>query len=157
MDEKLRETRARNPYAPPGAPVTDASDFKAREPRPLQVTWAVRLLWVDLALSVPQVGLGWSGDRGFLLNLLTAGMSVVLLAFEAWVILKISAGRNWARWVALVSVVVGVPTAFITVGQMQEVSSFEVVLDLAATCVDGIALYLLFISSGRQWFRRRVA
>ena len=53
----------RNPYAPPAAPVGDVAVVEARGPRPAHVSWAVRLFWVDLALSVLQAGVEAARDN----------------------------------------------------------------------------------------------
>jgi len=153
MDEETKQTVSRNPYAPPGAPVADPPLTEPRGPRPAQVTWAVRLFWVDLGLSVLQSSLNAyrDPDHRVLLSLLTDGLSGALLAFEAWVIVKISVGRNWARWVALASVMTAIP---LSLGLLGQASLLDLTLESVSIAVDLVALSFLFLSSGRRWFMR---
>ena len=69
-------------------------------------------------------------------------------------ILKIAAGRNWARWVALISVTLSV---LLIIRRTAHMPSLDLALVGAAACADVIALYLLFFSPGRRWFKRRLA
>ena len=141
---------ARNPYAPPKATVADGIPSGARKPRPATVFWAVALFWLDLVLSVGQFFLqtqrpvdlpGWIGHA----------VTWVLLAFNAWVIYRISTGRNWARWVALVSVIFRILISIPTIGQIVTASTDE--LDTVGNALSVVALVLLFVSPGRRWFR----
>jgi hypothetical protein len=70
------------------------------------------------------------------------------------VIWKISVGRNWARWVALMSVILGTLIALPTLGQSFAKSPTATALAAVSTAADVVALYLLFVSPGRRWFSR---
>ena len=69
-----------NRYAPPVAAVGDIAE--ERPPRPLQVTWAVRLLWATTICSLPQLYASAVHAPS------TAGL-IVTLAFEGLMIASI--------------------------------------------------------------------
>ena len=147
---------SRNPYAPPQAPLSEAAWANERGPRPPQVTWAVRLLWIELAVSGVDEVLGWPRVNEWLRQILAGGVVLGLLTFEAWVICQIARGKNWARWVALVSAVFGVLISLRTLRETMVDSPIAVVLEPLALVLDAVALYLLFSAPGRAWFRRSV-
>jgi hypothetical protein len=148
--EEIKHTPGRNPYAPPEATVADVVQPETRGPRPTTVSWAVGLFWVDLGVGVVDTFLSWPPDW------LSVAPVWVLSAFEAWVIWKISVGRNWARWVALLWVTFAVSLILLALGRgTLIVRSHTAVSDALSILVDGVALYLLFVSSGRRWFARR--
>src|SRR6185437_1928527 len=102
----------RNPYAPPVSTVADPTEI--RRERPKEVTLAVKLLWTTLAL----------GLAGMFLQPLNAtapaqwigviiGVGAVF-GIWAWIVSKIARGRNWARILFLVLVVLGlIVTVFV--------------------------------------------
>ncbi len=145
----------RNLYAPPAAPVADPVE-PPRE-RPVEVAWAVRLLWaslvagflVELSQSLPQISLGY-------LILFIATRSVRYL-ISVWILLKIAAGRNWARLIFVAILVLGVGyTAYnwrvYVVGFSGRypvhatASIAKALLDIAAAC-------LLFMPGASRWFK----
>jgi hypothetical protein len=124
--------------------------------RPQEVTTAIILLWTSLAVGIVNSALQWPylrllGSTGFIL-----AVQVVTGAVFAWLIYKISVGRNWARITFVVAFVVG----FIAFpGQVKAAilhSGFSGVIMLAQTLFQVIALYLIFLSPGRHWFGARV-
>jgi hypothetical protein len=142
----------RNPYAPPKAAVADATANRQME-KPSQVTTAVRLLWSSLGLGILSSALQWEylaslGSVGFIL-------SVQILSFTvlAWLIWKISVGRNWARITFLVLAIIGlgflaqIPSVF-------ERSPASAVVGVIQLLLQFAALYLVFADPGRRWFRK---
>ena len=149
--EKIDQAAARNPYTPPKAAVEDFISPEVRQPRPTTVSWAVALFWLDLALSVGDLFLNWWWPANFL-GRIGRVITCVLFVFDAWVIYKISTGRNWARWVALVSVIFRISFSIPTVGRILAASTDE--LDWASNALNAGALLLVFVSPGRRWFKR---
>ena len=150
---------SRNPYAPPEAHVGEVIQPEGRGVRPPQVTWAVNLFWVDLALSAVYDISTWPRAEGVLSQIGAASFVLIVLALEAWVIVHIARGRNWARWVAFASVILGVVGILGTLGVLPWPSdpahaSRYLALGVLSTLVDFAALYFLFVSSGRHWFKR---
>ena len=140
-----------NPYAPPQATVADVVQPDTRGPRPAAVSWAVGLFWADLILGLVDPLLPWP-PPGDLAYFVAVAVYAVVTGIGAWVVLKISVGRNWARWVALVSAIIATLMGLQTLGQTLARSPLAVVLEGVSFLLDVAALLLLFVSSGRRWF-----
>lgn len=143
----------RNPYSPPQTEVRETVQPDTAGPRPVQVSIAVWLFWIEFGLSVIQVGLDlYSAADDFARYAALIG-ALLSLPVEAWVIYKIARRRNWARFVALGAVVV---SALLWIGVMRQGISADPVngiMGAVELAIDGIALYLLFANPGRQWFK----
>src|ERR1700744_4542147 len=88
-------TDTRNPYTPPTASVADPPEVSI--PRPRDVTLAVRLQWVSFVMGFASGLLheSWGGQPA---EWIVALISIAIYAaIIAWLIFKLSRGRNWAR------------------------------------------------------------
>jgi hypothetical protein len=127
----------------------------ANAERPREVTRAVQLLASSLAIgllnSVFHLAQRTSGVPMFL------ALLIVILSFGLlfFLVMKVSAGRNWARIIVLILVLCGIP--FAIPAYLQEVrrnvlsgtlSIIIVLLQLGGT-------YLLFTRKSNLWFRTR--
>ena len=150
----------RNPYAPPVSAVTDPAEFRGE--RPKEVTLAVKLLWISFFL----------GLAGTFLQPITAttpghsvpGQWIIVLiggaiVFGMWalVIAKIAQGRNWARILFLVLVVLGlavtisvIPTAL----ALYKARPSSGVLSLTNFVLEVYTMYLLLTAPAREWFKQ---
>ena len=143
-----------NPYSPPQTEVREPVAPEDTIPRPMQVTWAVRCFWTELALGVPQFILQLSNGeiRQYLvITLITIG---VLSALQAWVIYKISTRRNWARYVSLVATVL---SALMGLGGSSTMNAGSLTIMVIGLLLDCAALFLLFTRPGKDWFKPRRA
>jgi hypothetical protein len=145
----------RNLYAPPGATVADP--VEPREERPIEVTWAVRLMWTSLAVGVITV-LGpylLQISVGLLLYLLIAGG--IRYVISAWIILKIARGRNWARFLFLTVFIFGLGSMAVKWQVYSQVitgkNTLTAVTFVAKTLLDIGAACLLFMPRANRWFR----
>ncbi len=143
----------RNPYSPPQTDVREAVEADLTGPRPKQVTWAVRLFWIELAVSVLDAGLAWYVETGNLERLINVVASLVSFPLEALVIYKIGRRRNWARYVALASVIVSTLLWSGAVRQGVSAEPVTIIMGAIELMLDGVALYLLFANPGKQWFK----
>ena len=145
--EEISQTAARNPYAPSKATVADVTRSEARAPRPATVSWAVALLCLGLARDGARGFLTWRPSGGWWV------MVCITFAFEILLTYQISAGRNWARWVMLVTMPFATFQGFAWLGPFfahyHHAVTFLFVVPLKV-----VALLLLFVSPGRRWFRR---
>jgi hypothetical protein len=120
---------------------------------PLQVSRAVRLLWLSLGLATLSTIAEWPlmtpEDRAFELWI---GITVaVVTVLQAALIFFASRRRNWARISLLVVLLLGAATFVFFPGEdepwwywMSVVSSFV---------LDGIAIFWLFSGVAAEWFR----
>jgi len=140
-----------NPYTPPAAPVADAAAPARGEP-PFAVRIASKLLWVGLGIAVlTQLLTLHELQRNPFMGLTVSAM-VISLAVNAWLFVKIRQGRNWARIVYLVLMLISSPMLFITVRSIFARSVFEGAMVTAELTVNIVALYLVFVP-GRAWYR----
>lgn len=148
----------RNPYAPPVSPVADPTEL--RGPRPKEVTRAVRLLWVSLVLSIAglfmQPTRAASHEEQVVVTTTLVVGGVIGFGLWGWVLLKIGAGRNWARIVFIVLTIIGLAiTPFVmpyslSVYRTQPLSGVSAA---ANAILELAALYLLLTAPARAWFK----
>ncbi|MBN8549380.1 MAG: hypothetical protein J0M12_08710 [Deltaproteobacteria bacterium] len=120
--------------------------------KPSTVTLAVQMLWVSLAvglakLILDQARISTQAPVWFVNFILVFGS-----LFLAFLILKISAGKNWARITFLALFVGGLIPAFPII--LKEFSTVPAVgaLSVLQAGLQGYALFLLFASPGSAWF-----
>jgi hypothetical protein len=143
-----------NPYAAPAARVADADAVRPAE-RPIQVTRAVWLLWTVLALGTvvnfirPQGAVPMGMLMAIVIWLLSTAIYVLF-------IVKIAAGRNWARIVYLVLTLLGflfIPVSWSVLVEVMKSSVLYTVVYFLNTAISVYALYLLFTKPANAWFR----
>src|SRR5260370_11653729 len=141
------------PYTPPASRVADRPEASPPFPRPKQVTVAVSLLWVGLALGILADFLNAARDPEGVLNAGALASVVVLFAIQATLYVFTYRGRNWAR--------IGVLILFVLIGLLLLIPNpkppgvLENTVDVVGLVMTLIALYLLFSRPGSLWFRPR--
>ncbi len=111
------------------------------------------MFWIELAVSVLDAGLAWYVETGNLERLINVVASLVSFPLEALVIYKIGRRRNWARYVALASVIVSTLLWSGAVRQGVSAEPVTIIMGAIELMLDGVALYLLFANPGKQWFK----
>jgi putative copper export protein len=154
---------AQDPYKPPASRVEDVGEDEELAGRPPQVTYACRLLWavlvIDLLSMHPAIRGDWWGEvededmRMFVYG----GVALVAVLFLAYGFLIYLVGRrnDVARWLLLLLFALG---AVATVGDFAETleeTPWAAAVDGFSLVVELWACYLLFLSPGAAWFRRR--
>lgn len=127
---------------------------------PGQVRWALRLLWLCLIFNVAQhlavvpAAVEVLPPDGIARGAAILGLSVpvALLLFEAFVNLKIAAGRNWARIAKFLLLAADV---YFQVALSNGPGQVEIVSAIVMYALGFAALYLLFLTPGRLWFRQQ--
>ncbi|MFN0163899.1 MAG: hypothetical protein ACKVQQ_21910 [Burkholderiales bacterium] len=142
-----------SPFEPPKANI-EAADRRPGIPKPAQVSWAVRLFWLSLVISIPGLyfELAKSQAEGVLGFFLV--FTAVFVAFTVALIVYIDRGRNWARITMLVLLLVFSPLWFFSSEPAPGPQPLIDVLTYAGMVMDIVALYLLFTRPGALWFRR---
>ena len=133
----------------------DPTTEPAAGARPGEVTLAVRLIWISIA-----IGLLTSAVR---VAQLVSGVSLVVALLVAFLffgiylflVSKISAGRNWARIVLLVLVLIGLPFSVPTYLAELRKSVLFGSLSILILIMQVVATYLLFTKNSNRWFRER--
>lgn len=126
----------------------------AQKPQP--IVTAVNLLWVSLAVGLVKMLMDFSNLSGMAAAAFTNFILIFTFALIAFLIFKISAGRNWARITFLVMFIIGVlPTLPIVLGEFSR-SAVVGALSAAQIGLQVYALFLLFTQPGSSWFRKVV-
>ena len=151
---------ARNPYEPPGSPVSEST--RRGEP-PKQVIWSVWMMRISVVIGYASL---------FLVQDLTAALGdvpaetrsasmvffFIVLALTAvvylWLIQCVKDGRNWARIVMLLLTVLGVLSMLMGADEGPAVIHVISVVD---TFIDITAMVLLFRAPASDWFTSRRA
>jgi hypothetical protein len=141
-----------NPYAPPGAVVSDLH-LNEEIPRPRRVGVAAMLLWADL--SVWFLSTLFDVSAGNILKGASPVVVVIVIAFSAglntWLIVKVAAGRNWARILWLVLSVVGMIAQFATGFPSGLIDRSSWILQ---TLMNLAVFGILLTPSAARWFKR---
>ena len=122
--------------------------------KPPSVVLAVNLLWGGIALGLARLLLDPAALVASNKAMVTAGAFVLALAIYAFLIFKISAGRNWARITLLVLVLGDLVLSGPAVVSGFSRAPLAVILALGGSAVLLCGLALLFIGPGKGWFSR---
>jgi hypothetical protein len=122
--------------------------------RPRSVGTAVTLLWISLVVGIAKAALDFTHLRamapvGFTLFVLVFTFAVLIL-----LVLRIGAGRNWARIAFLILFIIGTVPTLPVVRDELERAPLVGVLSLLQLLLQIWALVLLFTRPGSAWFRR---
>jgi hypothetical protein len=132
---------------------------ESRTQAPVEVRWALKLLWLALAFSVVQylfflpvaisalpTNPGARGPGIFSLALPLGGYM-----FGAYLNIKIARRKNWAR---IIKFIIAAASLCLQWAFSPGLTGIEYLTAGAPPALSFAALYLLFLTSGRQWFRR---
>ncbi|PWU00487.1 MAG: hypothetical protein C5B53_03945 [Candidatus Melainabacteria bacterium] len=122
--------------------------------KPKNVAIAVNLLWIGiLGGSASSLVRAVSTPTQYLPFIVIVLLCSV--AFMAFLNLKISAGRNWARITFAVIFAIGVlPWLAMLVFRFSELPTVSLVISAVNFILQSCALYLLFTNPGSSWFRK---
>ncbi|MBS0357732.1 MAG: hypothetical protein JSS53_00460 [Proteobacteria bacterium] len=114
---------------------------------------AVRLLWIGLILSFFTWIVGVSQNEVTpRVVIFSAIFGVITLSITAWIIIKISARRNWARILYLSLSVIGAP--FSLLAMLANPHPFQVILLAIQFILVLTVLYLIFLGTGATEFEK---
>lgn len=136
------------------------NSLKPDTDRPVQVTYAVFLLYAFLAISL-LVYLGHSivffflnteeySQPQFLFDLFVTAIAYMLMLF---VTVKIANGKNWARWFLLIGFVLSLVITTIGLRELISRDAISGVISLSQVLVTAVAVALLFQRPSSAWFK----
>ncbi len=117
--------------------------------KPKDIVLAVNLMWLSLVFGLIQILLKGAPAEAFGDGLLTALMVLLTQVIIALLIVKISAGKNWARITNTVLFAIGLPML-----ATLNLSRTEFIVLLIQTLIQLYAIILLFTPSGKVWFHK---
>jgi uncharacterized membrane protein len=122
--------------------------------RPKEATLAIKLLFASLGIGLLR------GLAGLMLKpsgamILAALIVIAIFTLGFFMVWKISAGRNWARIILLVLVVINLPfAALANVAELKR-SVLSGALSIIIEVLIWIGTYLLFTKNSNLWFKNR--
>jgi hypothetical protein len=148
-----------NPYAPPKAAVREVA-VEVLAARPREVTRAVWLSWIGIVLgdilnTVDGALHPAAGRPGLLLTVVVGLPLGILIAW--WINGKILKGRNWARILQLIGLL-SAPLSIYTIltsPLYAQSRGMPLVTQAVTWPLYAWATWLLFVSPGKEWFRKR--
>jgi hypothetical protein len=121
---------------------------------------AIRLLWGSLVLGALGSALNWDFTLSqmppdFPMNKDLFGFLVILFTFTimAWMVFKISSGRNWARILFLVMFMIGVPLSIPSLTISYHYSKAVFLITIINSGLQLMVVYFLFSKAGNAWFK----
>lgn len=122
--------------------------------KPAIIHFAIGLLWASLAVAAVKVALDWANfvSRGSVA--FTVCLMILTFALIGFFVVKIGQGKNWARIVFVVIFVLGVVPAIFTWRSEFARSPLLGILSIVQDALQATALYFIFTSPGKEWFRK---
>jgi len=126
--------------------------FLAMMTKPREVGWATGLLWASLAMWLFTRALDWTyltsrqPTSHILFN------DALTLSFTAFLIFEISKGKNWARIVYLVLILLGAVPYFVLLRAAIGRSRVVALLSTLETLMEFVAIAVVFSRPAKEWF-----
>jgi hypothetical protein len=126
--------------------------------RPESVVWYERLAWAAFAVSLASAAaspatLAKYYDRypiGY-----PIAIAVVLAGQLIWIWLVARKRQNWARWISLIVMLIGIPKAIWDIEERFQVNPVASIFYYAAFAISIVSVMLLFRGDAREWFSRK--
>ncbi len=121
--------------------------------KPSDVTRAVQLLYASIAIGLVSsiVGIAYEISGSSIVFALVP--LILFFGLFAFLVFKISKGRNWARITFLVIFLLGVPFAIPMYTQELRRNFLSGSLSIFIALLDLVAVYLLFRKKSNLWFK----
>lgn len=136
----------------------------ATTPCPRSITLACRLLWLALTVSLfsllPAIrGTWWVAPDSQVSETFALGFGLCYVGIQAAayaiLIVTISHGRNWARWVLFAWLLAGWYSTFANFQVVAAEAPLACLWDSLTMFLEASASFLLFFGPGTGWFKRR--
>jgi hypothetical protein len=121
--------------------------------RPKEATFAIQLLYASLAIGLIRAVFGLTQRTSGAALVLAALIVVSVFALAFFLIWKISTGRNWARIILLVLVLINLPFAVRANISELKLSVLSGTFSILIEVILWIGTYLLFTKNTNLWFR----
>jgi hypothetical protein len=130
-------------------------------PRPESVVWYERLAWTAFAVGLASAAASPATLAKYYdqYPISYPIIIVVVLAGQLiWIWLVARKRQNWARWISLLVVLLGIPNAIWDIEERFRFNPVAAVFYYTAFAISIVSVMLLFRGDAREWFsRKRVA
>jgi succinate-acetate transporter protein len=125
--------------------------------KPSSIALAINLAWASLALGFVRLAIDYQHMQSLAPVVVLISIFVFVFVITAFLVLKMSAGRNWARITFLVLFVIGViPTIPMLLADFSR-SAVSGAIGVIQAGLQLYALVLVFTEPGKHWFKKVVA
>jgi hypothetical protein len=149
-----------NRYKPPAAAVADVDPGVPNLERPAVIRYGAWLLWAETLIGLPgfisailkpppEVATGITHIVFIVTMTITFGI-LMLFTWFTWMAWK---GRNWARIVHLVFMLLGLAFAYWAVRLMFGKSTYDGVVSVLQNVMYAVGVALLFTPAANRWYR----
>ena len=122
---------------------------------PKETTLAIQFIYVSLAIGLIRAIFGLTQRTSGAPLILAAIIVISFFALGFFVVWKISAGRNWARIILLILVLINLPFAMLAnIAELKQ-SVLSGTLSIVIEVILWVGTYLLFTKNSDSWFRSR--
>jgi len=141
-----------NPYQAPQAQV---SDGKGGAPvvRPAAIIVALTLLWASMAIGLLFWANAFHAMQSGEMSAIQWLAQLIGLLVTAFLIVMIGRGRNWARIVFMVLMLLGIAFSGYVLRRLYYVSPNDLLALAVPPAFNLVAMFVVFVP-GREWFRR---
>jgi hypothetical protein len=126
--------------------------------RPASIVWYERLAWASLAVCLASAAANPTALAKYY-NQYSTGYPIMIACAYAvqllWIWLIARKRQNWARWISLIAVLIGIPQAIWDFGERVEINAAATIVFYVGFVILAVAVFLLFRRDAREWFARR--
>jgi hypothetical protein len=143
-----------NPYTPPEARVEQRTP---RQPlaRPAVVLVSVVLLYIPVLINVVRLVPMFEDYSTGVVSLMTLVITIAAIVIQGWLSYMVFVGRNWARFIVCVLIVLGNAATFVSWREFVSQPTLQTLPIAIVAVLELTAVALLFTSPARRWFARR--
>jgi hypothetical protein len=123
--------------------------------RPLVVTRAVQLIALSLLLGMARAIFDVTHQVSGLTLFFALMILLIVMTVFFFLAFMIGMGRNWARIVLLILIIIGLPVSIPGYLQELRVSLWHGVVSFVVATLQVIAIVLLFTKPANAWFKAR--
>ena len=127
--------------------------------RPQFLQWSILFLWISVGWIILLMVTAWFKFPGFPKDVGPPITNTITIALLALIAMKISSGRNWARWLFGFVYVLGTISFFITlILNPQMFKANHLVIQVSTVlqfAIQTAALILMFTYQSNQWFKSK--
>jgi hypothetical protein len=134
--------------------MTSITEDSVNPQRPKRVTTGVQFLFASLALGVIVAAISVARNTSGTAMVGALIFALMFFALSFLLVWRIAAGKNWARILWLVLVLIGTPLALRNYVAMLKVNALSSSLSIFISILQLLGTYLLITGSSNSWFRK---
>jgi len=123
--------------------------------RPTETTLAIQFIYASLVIGMLRAVFGLTQRASGAALILAALIVISFFALGFFLVWKISSGRNWARIILLILVLINLPFAVLANVSELKQSILSGTLSVLIELILWVGTCLLFTKTSNRWFRSR--